>query len=53
MVKSNSKATVIITGTDFKQVTFADVTAKAASSDPEVTSTLSPAQFDGTKRIRS
>lgn len=48
--KATPKATVIITGTDFKQVTtFADVTAKAASSDPEVTSTLSPAQFDGTK----
>ena len=48
--KATPKATVTITGTDFKQVTtFADVTAKAASSDPEVTSTISAAQFDGTK----
>lgn len=44
------KATVTITGTDFKKVTtFADVTAKAATADPEVTSTISAAQFDGTK----
>ena len=44
------KATVTITGTDFKKVTtFADVTAKAATADPEVTSTILAAQFDGTK----
>ena len=44
------KATVTITGTDFNKVTaFADVTARAASSDPEVSSTISAVQFDGTK----
>ena len=44
------KATVTITGTDFKKVTtFADVTAKVATADPEVSSTISAAQFDGTK----
>lgn len=44
------KATVTITGTDFNKVTaFADVTARAASSDPEVSSTLSAVEFDGTK----
>ena len=44
------KATVTITGTDFKKVTtFTNVTAKAATADPEVTSTISAAQFDGTK----
>lgn len=44
------KATVTITGTDFKKVTtFADVTAKAATADPEVSSTISAVQFDGTK----
>ena len=43
------KATVTITGTDFNKVTaFADVTAKAASTDPVVSSTISAAQFDGT-----
>lgn len=48
--KATPKATVTITGTDFKQVTtFTDVTARVASSDPEVTSTISAAQFDGTK----
>ena len=48
--KTTPKATVTITGTDFKQVTtFTDVTARVASSDPEVTSTISAAQFDGTK----
>ena len=44
------KATVTITGTDFKKVTaFADVTAKVATADPEVSSTISAVQFDGTK----
>ncbi len=44
------KATVTITGTDFEKVTaFADVTAKAATADPEVSSTISAVQFDGTK----
>lgn len=44
------KATVTITGTDFNKVTaFTDVTARAASSDPEVSSTISAVQFDGTK----
>lgn len=44
------KATVTITGTDFKKVTaFADVTAKAASTDPEVSPTISAVKFDGTK----
>lgn len=44
------KATVTITGTDFNKVTaFADVTARAATADPDVTSTISPVQFDGTK----
>lgn len=43
------KATVTITGTDFKKVTtFTDVTAKAATADPEVSSTISAVQFDGT-----
>ena len=44
------KATVTITGTDFEKVTaFADVTAKAASTDPEVSPTISAVKFDGTK----
>ena len=44
------KATVTITGTDFKKVTaFADVTAKAASTDPEVSPTISAVKFYGTK----
>ena len=44
------KATVTITGTDFEKVTsFADVTAKVATADPEVSSTISTVQFDGTK----
>ena len=44
------KATVTITGTDFNKVTaFADVTARAASSDPEVSPTISAVKFDGTK----
>lgn len=43
------KATVTITGTDFKKVTtFTDVTAKAATADPEVSSTISAVQIDGT-----
>ena len=44
------KATVTITGTDFEKVTsFAEVTAKVATADPEVPSTISAVQFDGTK----
>ena len=48
--KVTPKATVKITGTNFSQATtFAEVTAKAASADPEVPSTIAAIEFDGTK----
>ena len=48
--KVTPAATVKITGTNFSQATsFAEVTAKAASADPEVPSTIAAIQFDGTK----
>ena len=48
--KVTPKATVKITGTNFSQATtFSDVTAKAASADPEVSSIIAAIEFDGTK----
>lgn len=48
--KVTPQATVTITGTEYKNVVgFEEVTAKAASADPVLTPSITPAQFDGTK----
>lgn len=48
--KVTPAATVKITGTNFSQVTsFAEVTAKIATADPEISSIIPAIEFDGTK----